>query len=74
MPAVEEEEGGMKRALVSPLKRKTGGIIEMWITDESYASPVKEAKVNIHPPGLKFPEGLPAAGSQPISRAKGRFS
>ena len=46
MKEVEEEgEEGIKRALVSPLKRKTGGIIEMWITDESYASPVKEAKV-----------------------------
>ena len=67
MPAVEEEEEGTKRALlsplkrkveevqggergtkramVSPLKRKTGGIIEMWTTDESYTSPVKEAKI-----------------------------
>ena len=36
----------MKRSLVSPSppKRKTGGIIEMWITDENYTSPVKESK------------------------------
>ena len=45
MPAMEEGEGEIRRALVSPLKRKTGGIIEMWITDESYTSPVKGAKV-----------------------------
>ena len=46
MPAVEEEGRGIKNTLVSPLlKRKTGGVIEMWITDESYTSPVKEAKV-----------------------------
>ena len=36
----------VKRSLVSPSppKRKTGGIIEMWITDENYTSPVKESK------------------------------
>ena len=46
MPAVEEEGRGIKNTLVSPLlKRKTGGVIEMWITDESYTSPVKEEKV-----------------------------
>ena len=49
MPAVEEEEEGevgvMRRANLSPPKRKTGGIIEMWITNESYLSPTKELKV-----------------------------
>ena len=50
MPAVEEEEeegevGVMRRANLSPPKRKTGGIIEMWITNESYPSPTKELKV-----------------------------
>ena len=50
MPAVEEEEEGevgvMRRANLSPPKRKTGGIIEMWITNESYPSPKKESKVS----------------------------
>ena len=50
MPAVEEEEEGevgvMRRANLSPPKRKTGGIIEMWITNESYPSPTKESKVS----------------------------
>ena len=50
MPAVEEEEEGevgvMRRANLSPPKRKTGGIIEMWITNESYPSPTKELKVS----------------------------
>ena len=49
MPAVEDEEEGevgvMRRANLSPPKRKTGGIIEMWITNESYPSPAKESKV-----------------------------
>ena len=49
MPAVEEEEEGevgvMRRTNLSPPKRKTGGIIEMWITNESYPSPAKESKV-----------------------------
>ena len=49
MPAVEEEEEGemgvMRRTNLSPPKRKTGGIIEMWITNESYPSPTKELKV-----------------------------
>ena len=34
-----EKEESVKRALISPVKRKTGGITELWIriTDESNA-------------------------------------